>query len=189
MRPPSSVRNAVILIALSVIAVGSWYFASSLQSPEITRTFSSSESDGFYLRSARILGTDVEGKLLYSIEAEFAQQNENKDIELQNVQIRYSAGAEVPWTINADTATLFDEESMLRLSGHVTAVSSEGFEGEVTEIRAPQLDIDPDSYRAETDTRVQIRIGSRSLTATGMLALLKDNRLQLKSNVSGKFVR
>ena len=41
---------------------------------------------------------------------------------------------------------------------------------------------------AETDQRVQIRIGARSLTATGMLASLKDNELQLKSNVSGKFV-
>jgi len=46
----------------------------------------------------------------------------------------------------------------------------------------------PGSYQAETDSRVQIRIGSRSLTATGMLALLQENRLKLKSNVSGKFV-
>jgi lipopolysaccharide export system protein LptC len=188
VRPQSSVRNAVVIVALAVAAISSWYFASSLQSPEVTRTFSNSDSDGFYLRSARILGTDVDGNLLYSIEAEFAQQYENKDIELQNVQLRYSADAGVPWTINADTATLIDEESLLRLSGHVTAVSNEGFEGEVTEIRAPQLDIDPNSYRAETSSRVQIRIGSRSLTATGMLALLQDNRLQLKSNVSGKFV-
>ena len=52
----------------------------------------------------------------------------------------------------------------------------------------PMLDIDPGAYKAETDTRVQIRIGSRSLTATGMLALLQENRLELKSNVSGKFV-
>ena len=68
------------------------------------------------------------------------------------------------------------------------AVSNEGFSGQVTEIRAPLLEIDPNQYKAETDSRVQIRIGSRSLTATGMLALLRENRLQLKSNVSGKFV-
>ena len=81
-----------------------------------------------------------------------------------------------------------DNLDLLRLSGHVIAVSEEGFSGEVTEIRAPVLDIEPGSYKAETDARVQIRIGSRSLTATGMLALLQENRLQLKSNVSGKFV-
>ena len=56
------------------------------------------------------------------------------------------------------------------------------------EIRTPYLEFDPDNFRAETDSRVQIRIGSRSLTATGMLALLQEDRLELKSNVSGKFV-
>ena len=61
-------------------------------------------------------------------------------------------------------------------------------EGQVTEIRAPYLELEPDQSRAETDTRVQIRIGSRSLTATGMLASLRDSRVTLKSNVSGKFV-
>ena len=147
----------------------------------------SSGGDGFYLRSARILGTDENGDLLYSIEADYAEQQKNKEIELQNVQIKYSVGADVPWTINADLATISDDQSLLRLSGHVIAVSSEGFAGEVTEIRAPVLNIAPDNYKAETDSRVQIRIGSRSLTATGMLALLQDNRLQLKSRVSGKF--
>ena len=42
-------------------------------------------------------------------------------------------------------------------------------------------------FLAETDERVQIRIGARSLTATGMLASLKDNQVKLKSNVRGKF--
>jgi lipopolysaccharide export system protein LptC len=188
VRQIPSARNIFALFALFVAAIGSWFLARSLQTPEVSRTISSVENDGFYLRSARILGTDSGGNLLYSIEAEYAEQQTNKDIEMQNVEIRYSAGAEVPWTISADTAIIREDQSLLRLSGHVTAVSNEGFEGEVTEIRATLLDIDPDNYKAETDGRVQIRIGSRSLTATGMLALLQDNRLQLKSNVSGKFV-
>jgi LPS export ABC transporter protein LptC len=81
-----------------------------------------------------------------------------------------------------------DGHDLLRLSGHVVAFSDVGFSGQATEIRAPLLNIDPNGYKAETDSRVQVRIGSRSLTATGMLALLQENRLQLKSNVSGKFV-
>jgi LPS export ABC transporter protein LptC len=181
-------RNVLTIFSLLTIAVGSWYLASSNQATEIVKTVSDTEFGGFYLRSARILGTDVDGQLLYEIEAEYAEQQENKEIELQNVRINYSSGANVPWTINADVATISDDHDLLRLSGHVVAVSENGFSGQVTEIRAPLLDIDPMSYRAETDSRVQIRIGSRSLTATGMLALLQDNRLHLKSNVSGKFV-
>ncbi len=183
-----SLRHILTIVVLTAAAFGSWYLTRSLTHSEIVETISDSGSGGFYLRAARILGTDDDGQLLYEIEAEFAQQQENNDIELQNVRINYSTGAAVPWIINADLATITEDHDLLRLSGHVIAVSNEGFSGTVTEIRAPVLDIDPNTYRAQTDGRVQLRIGSRSLTATGMLALLQENRLELKSNVSGKFV-
>ena len=181
-------RNILTIIGLIMIAAGTWYLASSRKPKEINETETDATFGGYYLRSARILGTDDNGHLLYEIEADYAEQQENNDIELQNVQIKYSADANVPWTISADVATLSDELDLLRLSGHVVAISDEGFSGQVTEIRAPLLDIDPNVYKAETDSRVQIRIGSRSLTATGMLALLQENKLQLKTNVSGRFV-
>ena len=181
-------RNILTFIALLVVALATGYLANLLRTPEITQTVTEKGSSGYYLRAARILGTDHDGRLLYRIEADYAEQQANNEIELQNVRIAYSPGAEVPWTINADLATISDSHELLRLSGRVIAVSDEGFAGKVTEIRTPLLEIDPESYTAQTDSRVQIRIGSRSLTATGMLALLQDNRLELKSNVSGKFV-
>ena len=181
-------RNITTFTVLLFVTFGTWYLARSLQPGEITETSSDSSGDGFYLKSVRILGTDEQGQLLYEIEADFVEQQENNEIAMQNVRISYSAASLVSWTINADTATISEDQSLLRLSGHVIAVSNEGFAGQVSEIRTPQLDIEPMTYRAETDHRVQIRIGSRSLTATGMLALLQDNRLHLKSNVSGKFV-
>ena len=183
-----TLRNFFTFTGLLIIAAGSWYLTSTNRPGEITQTISDTNFGGFYLRSARILGTGDDGELLFEIEAEYGEQRENNDIELQNVRIKYSNSANVPWTIIADVAMVSDNLDLLRLSGHVIAVSEEGFSGEVTEIRAPVLDIEPGSYKAETDARVQIRIGSRSLTATGMLALLQENRLQLKSNVSGKFV-
>lgn len=183
-----NLRNILTLCGLLIIAVGSWYLASVNKPDEITQTITDTTFGGFYLRSARILGTGDDGQLLYEIEAEYGEQRENNEIELQNVRVNYANTANVPWTINADVAIVSSDLDRLRLSGHVVAVSEEGFAGQVTEIRAPLLDIEPGNYRAETDARVQIRIGSRSLTATGMLALLQENRLQLKSNVSGKFV-
>jgi len=181
-------RNIITTGILAAAAFGSWYLASTIVEPEITKTISDTASGGFYLRAARILGTDDAGQLLYEIEAEYAEQQENSDIELQNVRLIYASGTAVPWTINADLAVITDDNDLLRLSGHVIAVSNEGFAGQVTEIRAPILNIDPNTYKAETDSRVQLRIGSRSLTGTGMLALLQENRLELKSNVSGKFI-
>lgn len=181
-------RYVMAVLMLSIAAIGSWYLAGTQRTEEVTQTISDTDLGGFYLRTARILGTDDSGQLLYEIEADYAQQMENDEIELQNVQINYTSAANVPWVIKSDLATISDGMRLLQLSGNVQAISNEGFSGQETEIRAAMLEIDPDNYQAETDSRVQIRIGSRSLTATGMLALLQENRLQLKSNVSGKFV-
>ena len=183
-----SARQILAMVLLAIAAAGSWYVANSLASVERVETPGSMIRDGFYLRSARILGTDERGQLLYRIEAEYAEQLSDNEIEFRNVQINYSATADVPWILNADMAWIGEDQRMLELSGNVMAVSTRGLSGEVTEIRTPFLSFEPDTFRAETEHRVQIRIGARSLTATGMLALLQDDQLRLKSNVSGKFV-
>jgi LPS export ABC transporter protein LptC len=116
-------RNVTTFIVLLVVALGSWYLASSLRSTEISETISNGAMEGFYLKSARILGTDIEGQLLYEIEADFVEQKESNEIAMQNVQINYSSGSQVPWTINADEATISEDQSLVRLSGHSGATS------------------------------------------------------------------
>jgi len=183
-----TVRGIVAFGLLLAATVGSWYLSQSLQHHETIESAANGGSSGFYLRSARILGTSADGQLLYEINADFAEQVAEDLIELQNVHIKYSPGSDIPWRLAADSATLSGAYESLALEGHVVATSSAGFSGDVTEIRTQYLELDPRGYEAETDLRVQIRIGSRSLTATGMLASLKDNQLTLKSNVNGKFV-
>lgn len=182
-----SPRNIVVIVLLTAAALASWYLARQDNSTDGDAPLESVHR-GYYLKSARILGTGPDGALLYEILAEHAEQQDDNRIAFTDVRINYSPQSEVPWTVNADTATIHKDEQRVQLSGHVTALSSEGFSGNDTEIRTQYLELDPDSYLAETDQRVQIRIGARSLTATGMLASLKENQLELKSNVSGKFV-
>ena len=81
-------RFIVTIVVLATAAIGSWYLAQTFSDPEITPVISETGADGFYLRSARILGTDQEGRLLYEIEAEYAEQQENREIEMQNVRVR-----------------------------------------------------------------------------------------------------
>jgi len=181
-------RNTASIILLAAAAAGSWYVATSLSHEPAPEQPDSALQTGYYLRSARILGTGEQGELLYEIEAEYAEQQPDNSIEFDNVRIRYSPAAAVPWTVTADNARIGDNQRHLVLEGHVLAVSTDGFSGQATEIRTEWLALEPEDYRAATDSRVQIRIGSKSLTATGMVALLQDDRLELKSNVSGKFV-
>ncbi len=183
-----SFRHAIVLIALTAGALASWYLARQGRGEDETAPTFDTTQQGYYLKSARILGTGSDGGLLYELRAEEAEQQESGHVSFTNVSINYSPQSAVPWRVDADTAVIRQDENRVMLSGHVRAVSSEGFSGKDTEIRTQYLEVDPDSYLAETDERVQIRIGERSLTATGMLASLKENRLELKSNVGGKFV-
>ena len=181
-------RNVITFTLFLTLAIGSWYLARQYQADDVAAATVDTVHRGYYLKSARILGTAADGALLYEIQAETAEQQVGDSISFTDVFINYSPQSDVPWVVNADTATLHKDGQRVLLRGHVTAVSSEGFSGNATEIRTQYLELDPNNYLAETDQRVQIRIGARSLTATGMLASLKENRLELKSNVSGKFV-
>ncbi len=183
-----SLRRILGLTLLLTAAFGSWYLSQSLSQRTRSHATAGADHDGFYLRAARVLGTDDNGALLYRIEAEYAEQRSPSEIEFQNVNIHYASVSNVPWTLIADRASIGEDQKRVTLTGNVMAVSNEGFSGDVTEIRTQYLEFEPDTYTARTEDRVQIRIGTRSLTATGMLALLQENQLRLKSNVSGKFV-
>jgi lipopolysaccharide export system protein LptC len=180
-------RSMIILALLIVAAIGSWYLSRKNAPTTAEELNNNYEHHGYYLKSARILGTGAEGSLLYDINAVRAEQRSDDRIEFTDVRIAYSPKSKVSWIVDADMATLYPNQQHILLEGHVRAVSERGFSGHDTEIRTKLLELDPENFIAETDERVQIRIGARSLTATGMLASLNDNQLELKSNVSGKF--
>lgn len=181
-----SPRSFILFAVLIAGAVGSWYLARPHWADDAAPPPVDALNRGYYLKSARILGTAENGDLLYEIEAKRAEQQSDKRIEFTDVRIRYSPDSNIPWTVNADEATLREDSPRIILRGHVRATSVGDTDDDETEIRTQYLELDPDRFVAETDQRVQIRVGARSLTATGMLASLKDDRIELKSNIRGK---
>ena len=181
-------RSVALYVLLALAAFGSWYLSRQTPGYAPEDIPLDSTHHGFYLKNARILGTAPDGGLLYEIEADHAEQIDENSVDFTNVRLFYSPEADVPWSVVAENATIRNDERRLLLSGHVRAVSTSGPDQQETEIRTDYLELDPDKFIAVTEERVQIRIGERSLTATGMLASLNDDRLELKSNVSGKFL-
>jgi lipopolysaccharide export system protein LptC len=179
-------RTITLLVVLTATALASWYLARANRQAETDERPYEATHRGYYLKSARILGTDKDGSLLYEIEAALAEQAAQDRIEFTDVRIRYSPESDVPWVVHADEATLREGSPRIALRGHVRALGREGDDENETEIRTQYLEFDPERFVAETEERVQIRIGARSLTATGMLASLNDYKVELKSNVRGK---
>jgi lipopolysaccharide export system protein LptC len=179
-------RTIILIVVLGAAAIGSWYLARSHDQADESAVGYDTTHQGYYLKAARILGTDEDGSLLYEIQADHALQEASDRIEFTGVRVNYSPTADIPWIVHADEATLREGSPMIALRGHVRAVGRTGDGSQDTEIRTQYLELDPERYVAETNERVQIRIGARSLTATGMLASLNDNTVELKSNVRGK---
>jgi len=179
-------RTTALLVFLGAAAIGSWYLARDDRGGKTSDVPYEHVHRGYYLKSARILGTADNGTLLYAIEADHAEQRADRRIDFTEVRIRYSPDSNIPWTVNADAATLSEGSPRIVLRGHVRATSNGPVDEDETEIRTQYLELDPERFVAETDERVQIRIGARSLTATGMLASLRDNTIELKSNIRGK---
>lgn len=183
MNPRISVAIGVLIVA----AIASWYIARD--DDEITATGSTTSTHlGYYLSEARILGTDEDGTLLYEIRAKRAEQQRDDSIVFSDVEIQYSPTTDVPWNLSAKSAAIHPDAEEIWLEGDVRATSSEGFSGDDTEIRTPSLRLDPASFIAQTSERIEIRIGDQSLNGTGMLASLDENRLEILSNVSGRFI-
>lgn len=183
-----SPRTTTVIVVLTAAALGSWYLARPDTETDTKRVARDSVHRGYYLNEARILGTGDDGSLLYEIEAAHAEQLEDDRIEFSQVRLRYSPESDVPWIVNADQATLTEDSPRITLHGNVHALSKGDAEDGDIEISTQYLELDPERFIAQTDARVEIRFGARSLTATGMLASLNDDRIELKSNVSGKIV-
>lgn len=183
-----NVRFLILLFLLLAAAGGSWYLTGlsrDKQAPEVTSTPLRS---GYYILDAVVRGTDADGYTRYEVRAaEATQAVRNTPIALTRIDVRYAAEPDRPWTIRADAAELDSETGALQMSGNVLARADASDSHLPIELRTETLAFDPDRDQVETPDKVQIRIGEGTLTATGLLASLRDDRIELKSNVSGKF--
>ncbi len=184
-----NLRGALVLAALAAVAVATWLLTRSDRAEIPEETDRSTIVSGYYMRDATVTGMAENGDVLYRLHAaEAAQRERDGPVELSDVSVRYSPGESVPWSLTAASGILEPASRRIVLEGNVRAVSEPDESGEVTELTTPWLEFDPRARTARTEERVTIRIGERSLSATGMLAFLQEDRVELKSNVSGKFM-
>ena len=183
-----TIKNLLVFSVLIALSMASWYLSELYNAIEDQTEEITLPTNQFYMLSTKILGTDSNGKSLYKIEANHAQQLENDKIKFENVYITYSIESNVPWTINANSAIASANHEAFSLSGNVLAKNTNKLSGEITEISTQYLELQPRKYTVKTTSPVKIKIGEKILTATGLLALLDENQLMLESNVNGEFL-
>jgi LPS export ABC transporter protein LptC len=181
------------LIILLIGAIASsviFMLAPGRQQPPQTRLRS---EQGYYIREGTLTGTGADGRVLYRITTQAARQNlDDGTIAMQEVAVSYAPAARTPWNMRATRGQIPPDSNIIQLSGDVlvtsmaTAAANRG-QSPLT-IRTDYLELDPDTYIATTNRHVVIARSRDTLQARGMRVYLKQDRLQLDSEVRGNFL-
>ncbi len=182
-----SIRTGVLFVILVVAAAGSWLLGGTPARPAIDSRESGQIRSGYYMLDANVRGYDQDGSYLYELNArEIAEDRDASVVHLDDVELVYRDAAKVPWTLTATEGVLSNDGSRLVLSGNVLASNVDG--ATPASLRTTLLTVDPQRYELSTTARVTLTVGERSISATGMLAFLNEDRIEFQSNVNGKFL-
>lgn len=182
---PRGILGSVFLVAG---AAASWFLIQTIQHGGSQDAATQSESRGYYLKDAAILGTNDEGGLLYRVEAsDIRHLPVEKRVALAGVTVRYSAAGQPAWSATSSAGSIDDESAIISLSGNVLLRNDNPDEEPAYEIQTETLEFKPRDRFASTDAQVRITQPGVLLTATGMDADLENEMLVLKAEVSGQF--
>ncbi|HEX7081038.1 MAG TPA: LPS export ABC transporter periplasmic protein LptC [Gammaproteobacteria bacterium] len=180
-------RNALALCLLIAAAAGTWYW-SRPQAPPPAPPEPGDNPPGYYVRDAVILETGEDGRALYRVHAELAQERpEDGALLLEGVRVEYQSEEQIPWRVRAARAQASTEGSALELEGDVELARDPVDDGAGTLIRTEHLVLLPEQHLARADGNVSITVDGSTLEAVGLRAFLKEDRVELESNVHGRF--
>jgi lipopolysaccharide export system protein LptC len=142
---------------------------------------------GYYMTDAELIVTGEDGQTRYRVRTDNASQDPDAgSIQLEKVHVEYDPLADVPWELSAKTGHIPPDRNTIELRGDVVAQTMDDEDMPIT-IRTEFLELDTDTYIAETPQKVAIDYSTNRVFATGMRAFLKEDRLQLLADVNGNF--
>ena len=183
-------RMPLSMLLLAAAVAASWLLVQQPLPQDLTRAEGQeSESEtGYYALHATVIGTQKNGDKLYELNArKILHYPHDNSVTLHDVHLRYHPEGNVPWTLQSDSGRLPGGTDVIELSGNVRVVSHPDDESDQVVVTTTRLDIFPEEDLATTEAAVDIRKGSHTLAGIGMKAYLKEERLELLSNVYGRF--
>ncbi len=143
---------------------------------------------GYYMNQAELVRTGENGRILYRVQTNKATQKaENEIVELNVVLVSYEPEAEVPWDLRANKGHILPGRNIIQLTGNVVATSREDVQTQIR-IHTEFLELNTETHIANTDRDVDVDYTNNKIFATGLRANLKEEWLQLISDVNGHFI-
>jgi lipopolysaccharide export system protein LptC len=180
-------RNSVTLLALLFGAVSSGVLLLRNTPDESQNREDPRMSIGYYMNRANLVATGDDGHVLFRASARTATQDfDEGTINLQGVRVTYDPATDIPWALQAQNGKIPADGNIIQLAGDVVARTKN--DGNSTMIiNTDYLELDTETYVADTERKVAIEYTNNLVFATGMRAFFKEDRVQLISNVNGNF--
>lgn len=157
--------------------------------PEPATESAASTETGYYVRGAVIEGIGENGNRIYTLNANRILQDPlTNGVAMEQVDLEYAVADSEPWRLQAQAGAIPDDGERIELRGDVRLMERLMAGTDPTTITTPSLDIDIVRNTAQTSESVTIGRGNYQLVATGLIADLKAQTLQLQSDVHGTFL-
>lgn len=182
------IRGPVVLVFLVGLAGGSWWLANRGREAEATSTARPGQL-GYYLKGATVEQTDETGRIEMRVTAAHAVQDPaTRIVRGESLRVDYFLDEPRTWVMTAKAGTLPPDGQTVQLEGDVR-LTGLGTEPSPAVIRTERLTLDVDASVATTSEPVRIEMGKNAVTALGLRADLKTDRLQLEADVRGRYAR
>jgi LPS export ABC transporter protein LptC len=183
-----NLRNAAGIVLLAGAAAASYWWSRPPPAAPATNEGDGAELPGYYLHGARLIGTDQQGRVALRIHADSLAELPGDDrLALEGVRIDYTPADEAPWSISASRAIAPKDRAHVDLEGDVDMRSAPTDGSKPMQILTAAMRFQPVESQATTEGPVEVRIGDWRLTAVGLRALLNAKKLELESDVHGRF--
>jgi LPS export ABC transporter protein LptC len=143
---------------------------------------------GYAARKAELVQTGPDGRPLYTVDADVVRQLPNEGtVQLETVRLGFRDTKGYLWTARAQQGVVGQETGIVELSGDVHVDGTLPGTQDPAQILTNRLSYDSNAQLVSTPLPVTLIWSGHRLNARGLLASLKDNRVQLESAVHGTF--
>lgn len=183
-------RIFAVLTIVAVIGLSLLLSRQQSGTPAATAVRSTGRNDGYSARNARLVQTGTDGSPLYTLSAATIRQQPNQDqVQLTQVQMSFRDNNGSAWTATADQGELEQTARQVRLCGNVQVSGAFQRGRSPAQILTDRLAVDLRSNIVTTKDRVRLLWSGLVLDSTGLVANLKDQRVQLESGVHATFAK
>jgi LPS export ABC transporter protein LptC len=143
---------------------------------------------GYSAKKARMVQTGADGKPVYTLDAAQVQQQPDQGlVNMQQVVLGFRDASGDQWTARAERGELAQNSGIVKLEGAVHVAGVLPGTAERADITSNSLAFDTNEQIVATREPVTLVMSGRTLDANGMVANLKERRVQLESDVHGSF--